>query len=248
MKAIILAAGYAKRLWPLTLEQPKPLLKIGGKPILERIIEKIERVQEIDKIYVITNHKFKPNFDSWLSGYTSKTYIEVLDDKTTSNEDRLGAIGDIYYTIKNKEINEDLLVYAGDTLAEVDLEEMTKMMKQKKASVTAVKQVELSFIAGRLGCVTKNITNKITAFDEKPEKPKSNFVSIPIYLFRKETLPEIKRCIEENLKPDNSGDFIKYLINKKPVYAYTTKGEYFDIGGKEELNKADLKYGGKGKY
>ena len=172
----------------------------------------------------------------------------MLDDKTTSNEDRLGAVGDINYAMNTKKINEDLLIYAGDTLTETDLKEMIKLMKQKKATITAVKEVELSFIAGRLGCVTKDTTGKIILFEEKPQNPKSKFVSIPIYLFRKGSLVEIKNCIRENPKLDNSGDFIKYLIKKHPVYAYVTQGEYFDIGGKEELNKADKKYGGKGAY
>ncbi|MBW2992603.1 nucleotidyltransferase family protein [Candidatus Woesearchaeota archaeon] len=248
MKALILAAGYAKRLWPLTLNQPKPLLKIGGTPIIERIIDKIYDVEKVDRIYIVTNHKFKPNFDDWLSGYNTKKEIEVLDDGTLSNEDRLGAIRDMNFVINRESIDDDLLVIAGDTLFDLNFNDLVDMAYQKNASVTVAKEMDKSKIAGRYGNLILGGDGRIVEFEEKPAEPKSPFASVPIYLFKKETLSFVGRCVRENPNLDNSGDFIKYLIEKHPVFCYVTQGEYIDIGKLSELNEADIKYGGKGEY
>lgn len=248
MKAIILAAGYATRLYPLTLNQPKPLLKLGEKPTLERILDEVNKVKEIDAVYVVTNHKFKPNFDSWLLDHNPEKKIEVIDDGTLSNDDRLGAIGDIDFVLKREKINEDTMVIAGDTLFDFDLYGLVNIRKKKNASVTTAKELEKEQIRKRLGNMILDKNNMISAFEEKPENPRTNLASVPIYLLRKEDLKEIRNCLREHPKLDNLGSFMKYMINKKSVYAYITKGIYFDIGSKEELNKADLKYGGKGKY
>ena len=246
MKAIVLAAGYATRLYPITLNQPKPLLKIGGRPIIERIIEKIDELDEIDTIYVVTNHKFKPNFDDWLSGYEPKKEIKIIDDGTLSNEDRLGAIGDMNFVIKKENINEDLLVHAGDTLIDFDYGDLAELKKKKKSSVKVAEKLDKEIIAGRFGNLIQDENNKITEFEEKPKEPKSNLASVPIYLFRKEDLQEIENCVKEKPKLDNSGDFIKYLITKKPVYVYIAEKRRYDIGNKEDLKKADMSYGGTG--
>ncbi len=245
MKAIILAAGYATRLYPLTLNQPKPLLNLGNRPMIERTIEKIEKIDEIDTIYIVTNDKFKIHFDGWLLRYSSNKSIKIINDGTLSNEDRLGAVGDINFVIEQEKIDDDLLVVAGDNLFKFDLKDLISVKKEKDASILAVRDLEdPKLLSHKFGTILQDQDKKIINFEEKPEEPKSSLAATAIYLFKKEDVQEIKNCLRENPKLDNSGEFIKYLISKKPVYAYIVKGEWFDIGSKEELIEADKKYGG----
>ena len=248
MKAIILAAGYATRLYPLTLDRPKPLLNIGGKLIIERILDQIYAVSKISEIYIVTNHKFKHYFDKWLNDYDNLKPIKVIDDMTGSNEDRLGAIGDIDYVVKKEKIDDELIILAGDTLVDVDLSELSSLMEHKDASVTLSKYMEKDQIKGRYGNLIEDENDFIIAFEEKPENPKSNLASIPFYLLKKEAVQEIRKCLELNPDLDNAGEFIKHLIKFQKVLNYTIKGHYFDIGCREDLNDADIKYGGKGDY
>lgn len=249
MKALILAAGYATRLYPLTLNQPKPLLKIGGKPMVEHILDKIYKIDEVDTIYIITNSKFKSNFDDWLGSYDTKKEIKIIDDKTTSNEDRLGAIGDINFVIENENINDDLLVVAGDNLFKFDLTKMVDISKEKNASVMAVRDLkDPKLLSKKFGTIVHDKDNKIIDFEEKPENPKSSLAASAMYLFKKELLVEIRNCLKENPNLDAPGNFIIYLIKRYPVYTYVIEGEWYDIGGKEELKEADIKYGGTGEY
>ena len=211
---------------------PKALLKVGEISTLERILEEVGKVKEIDEVYIVTNHKFKPSFDDW----------------ALSNEDRLGAIGDMEFVLKTKNVDEDMFVIAGDTLFDFDLYGMINIRGKKDASVVAAKDVGKDMIKKRLNSIVIDKENKLIYFEEKPENPKTSLSSLPIYLLRREDLGEITNCIKEDSKIDNMGNFIKYMINKKSVYTYITDGLYFDIGSKDELNNADIKFGGKGEY
>ena len=249
MKALILAAGYATRLYPLTLNQPKPLLKVGGKPIIEYILDKINPIEEIDIIYVVTNHKFKGHFDEWLSGYDSEKEIKIIDDGTLSNDDRLGAIGDINFVVKNERLDDDLIVVAGDNLFEFELTDLTKIQKEKNASVMAVRDLkDPKLIAKKYGNIIEDREGRIADFEEKPENPKSSLAATATYLFSRSALKEIANCLNENPNLDAPGNFIKYLIKKQPVYTYTVEGGWFDIGSREQLIEADKKYGGSSEY
>jgi glucose-1-phosphate thymidylyltransferase len=240
MKAIILAAGYATRLYPLTLDRPKPLLPVAGKPIIEYILERVSEIQEIKDVFVVTNNKFHQHFMDWRNKYGSRLNIKIVNDGTMTNEDRLGAIGDIDYVVGKQGINEDVMVIAGDNLFQFSLRDIVGMYKEKNASVIGVYDMkDKSLLAKKLGVVELDEDGRIKSFEEKPAEPKSALASSAIYIFSDEDVREIRRCIEENQKPDNSGDFIKYLAEKKAVYGYPFSDLWIDIGSKEMYDKAN---------
>ncbi len=235
MKVIILCAGYATRLYPLTIDKPKPLLSVGGKLIIDYILDKVKEI-DVSDVFVVTNDKFYPLFKEWNND------VKVINDKTISNDDRLGAIGDILYVIENEHIDDDVLVIAGDNLFEFSLQEMQNMFNEK-GTVVAFRDVgDKNLIANKLGTADLDSNNKIIEFLEKPSFPKSTLAATACYMFKKEDLIELKKCIEENKKPDNSGDFIKYLISKKDVYAFVFNEKWFDIGSHDQLKEADEFY------
>jgi len=249
IRSLILCAGYATRLYPLTLNQPKPLLKVGGKPIIEYILDKINSISEVDEVYIVTNHKFKSHFDDWLSNYDAEKHIKIIDDNTLSNDDRLGAIGDIDFVIKKEKVADDMIIVAGDNLFDFGIDELIQIRKKKNASVLAVRDMkDPNKIAKKYGNIISDRDNKVIDFEEKPEFPKSSLAASATYLFTKEALVEISNCLRENPKLDAPGNFIKYLIKKQPVYTYTIEGEWYDIGSKEQLLEADKKFGGNGIY
>lgn len=241
MKALILAAGYGTRLYPLTLNHPKPLLKVGSKLMIEHIVDKINEIKGIDEIFVITNDKFYKNFNDWSIKFTgTDKKITILNDRTQSNEDRLGAVGDIYFAIKEKKIDDSFLVIGGDNLFEFSLKSLVSFSKEKNASIIAVRDLqEKQKLAKKFGVVEVDENDKIVSFEEKPENPKSTLASTCCYLFTRQDIHEFEKCIEEHKKPDNTGDFIKYLAEKKPVYAFTFTEKWFDIGSHEQLKEVN---------
>lgn len=246
MKALILAAGYATRLYPITLKTPKSLLKIGSRYVIDRIIDKILAVDDIKEIYIVTNSRFKGQFDNWLSGYKSPVKIKIIDDGTYSNDTRLGAIGDINFVLESEGIDEDLLVIAGDILFNLDLDSLVMLGKKKSSSVMCSRLLSPAKIANKYGNIVLDDDDSIIAFEEKPEKPLSSFAATPIYFLRKDSLQQIRHCLADNPGLDAPGNFIKYLINKEPVYSFVTDCEWHDIGDKDQLVKADIRFGGRG--
>ena len=142
IKAILLAAGYATRLYPLTKDKPKPLLEVAGKPIVEHIIEKIEKIEEIDEIFIVTNAKFYENFEKWSQGFESAKKIKVINDLTASNEDRLGSLGDVSFVIEQENIKESILIVAGDNLFEFSLKKFVDYHNEHNKSVVALYDVQ----------------------------------------------------------------------------------------------------------
>ena len=243
MDSIILAAGYATRLHPLTENTPKPLLKVAGKPIIEHIIGKLEELEIIDKIYIVTNDKFEKNFNVWLHNFNAKKSIEIINDGTKSNKSRLGALGDIHYTIKIKNIDDDIIVIAGDNLFEFSLLDIINLFKKRKSNIIALHDVKDLKLAKQYGVVGVK-DSVVVKFEEKPLKPKSTLVSTGIYLFPKKTLPLIKKYIDQGNNPDKSGSFIEWLHKRDKVYAYVTDKAWYDIGGFEHLEKANENFKG----
>ena len=237
MEAIILAAGYATRLHPLTEDTPKPLLEVAGKPIMEHIIHKLENLN-VNKIYIATNARFYQNFSDWLHNFDAKNPIEIVNDGTERNENRLGAMGDIHFVIKNKNIKGDIVVIAGDNLFELPLQEVANIFNKRKNNVIVlhdVKDIELARNYGVVG-VEDNV---VVDFEEKPVSPKSTLVSTGIYFFPKRTLDFIEKYISQGNNPDKAGDFIKWLHKRETVYAYITDKNWYDIGSFEQLEKAN---------
>lgn len=235
MKCILLCAGYATRLFPLTQNFPKALLEVGGKSILDYILDEVNKINQVDEIYVITNAKYTPHFEKWVEEKNNIKPIKVINDKTCSNDDRLGAIGDIMYTIDKEKVDDDILVIAGDNLFTFDLKKFVDYYEEKKSPVNCVKKEEDKEQLKRFGIVELDENMKLIGFEEKPSNPKSNFVSYAEYIYPKETLYLFKQYIKEGNLSDNAGEFVAYLHKKVDTYAYEFDGECYDIGTHESL-------------
>lgn len=241
MDAIILAAGYATRLYPLTKNMPKPLLNVAGKPIIEHIIKKLDKIDSVDKIYIIANDKSEQQFIKWLHNFNAEKPIEIINDGTKSNEDRLGALGDIHYAINSKNLDNDIIIIAGDNLFELSLIDVVNFFKKRKSNVIVLHDVKDFELAKQYGIVEIN-NNIIVNFEEKPISPKSTLASTGIYLFPKKTISLIKKYIAQGNNPDKTGSFIEWLYKRETVYSYVTAEKWYDIGSLEQLERANKHY------
>ncbi len=236
MKCILLCAGYATRLFPLTENYPKALLEIGeGKPLLNYTIEEINHLEEIEEIYLVTNDRFYQAFKDWAEQLNSEKPITIINDHTVSNDDRLGAIGDIQYTINSKNIFDDIMIILGDNLFEFDLRKAMDFYYEKKAPVVGGQYENDTDLLMRLGVIEADKDGKIIGFEEKPPQPKGNIKSLGIYIYPKHIVSVLKQYLEEGNKPDAPGYFLSYLYQKEPVYVYPFEGNWFDVGTHEAL-------------
>ena len=237
MKAIILAAGYATRLYPLTINKPKALLTINEKPIINYIVEQINTIDVVVEIFVVTNHKFIDSFADWKNEIESRAKITVLDDGTTSEQDRKGAIGDIAFVIQKMNINDELLVVAGDNFFTYPLKNYYDFYKQKDKDCVCVKVWNDEKTLRNFGIALLDQNNKVLDIEEKPENPKSNTVVFAMYLYQKDTIPLFEKYLSQGNNPDAPGNFPAWLYKQKEVYAYTFKGECYDIGTPESYQE-----------
>jgi glucose-1-phosphate thymidylyltransferase len=237
VKAIILAGGYATRLQPLTDDLSKCLLPVGGKPIVDWILEGIRAVDEIDEVHVVTNSRFAQDFEHWAM---FKDGVTVHDDRTTSNDDRLGAVGDIAFTLERAGIDDDVLVVAGDNLFDYELEDLVEFQRGKGvASAVAVHDVGDLRLASRYGIVEVAGDDRIVDFVEKPPEPASTLAATATYVFHREHVALVARYLAEGNAPDQAGSFVAWLQAREPVYAYWFTGVWLDIGDREQLLAAD---------
>jgi glucose-1-phosphate thymidylyltransferase len=236
MKAIVLAAGYATRLRPLTDTWAKELLPVGGKPILSSIVESIETVADVDEVHVVTNARKAPAFVDWAQGRD----ITVHDDGTSTNEDRLGAIGDMQFVIERAGFDDDLLVIAGDNLFEFDLSEFVGYWRSKgTASAIAVRDVGTRELAQRYGIVDLDDDGRVLDFVEKPEDPPSTLAATATYLYHRAHVPLIRTYLEDGNAPDQPGRLVAWLYRREPVYGWAFDAGWYDIGDHEQLLAAD---------
>ncbi len=242
MKCLLLGAGYATRLYPLTRECPKPLLPVGGTPILQRICDAVNRVSGVDRIYVVTNHRFVSHYYTWLRGLKPPVPIEVFDDLTTSNDDRLGAVGDMDFVVRHAKIDDELLVIAGDNLFEFELADFVRFARERRGSAVAVKDVKSRERASLYGVVDVDKQGRINDFEEKPPQPASTLIAIAMYFFAKEHVPLIRQYLEAGHNKDAPGHYIAWLHQQVPVYAYPVRGEWYDIGDIDSYSRANEKY------
>ena len=237
MKAIILAAGYATRLRPLTDDFPKPLLPVGGRPILDWIVERIEEVEEIDGIHVVTNGRYAGDFERWADGRG----IRVHDDGTTSNEDRLGAVGDLRFTVEEAGLQDDhLIVIAGDNLFDYSLERYVEWWQDKgRASAIAVRKIPDRELIKQYGVVTIDGDDRITSIVEKPDDPQSDLAATATYIYHREHAALLQEYMDGGNPPDQPGRFPAWLVDRAPIYGYAFPGLWMDIGDREQLLEAD---------
>ena len=236
MKAVILAAGYATRLYPLTLDRPKHLLELGGKPVLDHLLERLP-LSQLDATYVVTNAKFAERFREWSRGRSEP--FEVMDDGTTSEDDRLGAIGDLQLAISSRGIDDDLLVAAGDSLFTERLDGLVSFARERQGSATAVYDVGSLEVVKRMSAVRLDENDRVVAFQEKPEHPQSTLGGIALYVYTRDTLPLVSRYLEEGNNPDQPGRLLEWLYPRVPVYGWRVPGLWFDIGTPESLAEAE---------
>ena len=244
MKALILAAGYATRLYPLTKEYPKPLLEVKGKAIIDYIVDKLKVVSVIDEIYVVTNRKFIKLFRSWAKRKNLPKKITLVDDLTKNNRDRLGAIGDIDFVINKHGIKEDLLVIGGDNLFSGRLSDFLAFSR-KNAPLVSVGLYKLKHKkdASRYGVAKLNSQKAVISFVEKPRRPESDLVAMCLYYFPKDVLSLIKEYMQNKKKDmDTTGGYISWLKSRTGVYGYVFRGTWFDIGDLKYLNAAKEKF------
>lgn len=242
MKALILAAGYATRLYPLTRNKPKPLLKVGKKTIVDRLLDKIDKVAQIDHIYIVTNQKFSSNFEDWKHSSEFKKKVTIVNDRTLTNETRLGAIGDMELVIKECCIDDDILVLGGDNLFGFELADFISFAISKGASAVALRDVERLEEAKKYGIVKLSDDERIIEFTEKPKDPRSTLAAMCVYYFPKEKLGLLKTYLETGLNKDQPGHYMRWLSENDKVYGYRFSGEWFDIGDKKLLKQADEIY------
>ena len=240
MKCIILAAGYATRLYPLTENFPKPLLKVKGKTILDRLIEDINLSGEIEHYVIVSNSKYKAHFDEWAKPQPYN--ITVVDDGTVSNDARLGAVRDIQFAVDHLKLNDEILVIAGDNLLDFSLCKFISYAQENQTSCVMryhEKNIEKLKKCGVI-CIDEN--DRIISMEEKPITPKSHWIVPPFYYFTKSDAQKIPAAISEGCATDAPGSYIAWLCKKSPVYAMEMQGNRYDIGNLESYQKICLEY------
>jgi glucose-1-phosphate thymidylyltransferase len=242
MEALILGAGYATRLYPLTKDRPKPLLPVGGVPILQRICAQLLSSGPFQAIHVVTNHRFATHYEHWLRDYSRRqpppVPIRVHDDQTTTPEDRLGAIGDLQFVLQNGPVDDDLLVIAGDNLIVGSLAPFLRHARTKGTSV-GLKQLASKELLSLYGVVETGADGRILGFEEKPARPKSNLIAVGLYFFPRSTLPLVKTYLDLGHGKDAPGYYLQWLCGQRPVFGHVLDGEWFDIGDLESYRRAD---------
>ncbi|MBE6583898.1 MAG: nucleotidyltransferase family protein [Ruminococcaceae bacterium] len=242
MKCLILAAGYATRLYPLTENFPKPLLPVKNKLILDWLIDDIDTLGAIDEYVVISNHKFAHHFDKWAEAKAQK--ITVVDDGTDSNETRLGAVCDVQFAIDKLGLDDDMLVIAGDNLLDFSLTKFIEYAKEKKTSCIMRYYEGDEKRLTKCGVVEIDASDKILGMEEKPAQPKSHWCCPPFYYYTKEDAKLVKRGIEQGCGTDAPGSYIAWLCTQTPVHAMEMPGRRYDIGNLESYKKVEEEYAG----
>jgi glucose-1-phosphate thymidylyltransferase len=243
VKAVVLAAGYATRLYPLTVDRPKALLPVAGKPMLEHLLDRLDGVPGLDEVHVVTNSKFAETFREWAEGRSgSRSAVRILDDGTTDEETKLGAIGDLGLTIRSAEIDDDLLVLAGDNLFSESLAPFAQFALAKGAPVLGVYDVGDLEAIRQYNAIELDEADRITFFEEKPEQPTSTLTGIALYFYPRASLRVVADYLAEGNNPDQPGRLVQWLYSRTPVYGWRVPGRWYDIGSKETLAEADAAF------
>lgn len=241
MKAILLCAGYGTRLYPLTINTPKALLKVQGKTLLELLIDNLEEIKEIDEIVIVSNDRFYKNFCDFKPHISSSKKITILNDETTSNENRLGAIGDIKFALNKIHYNGEIMVLAGDNWFDFTLKELYDFYVKngKNDVVFGQNKTDLNVLRAG-GVATLSDNGLVLHMEEKPQNPQGTFAVGPFYIYNKQTVAMLDQYLAEGGNPDAPGHFPAWLAERKPVFAYDiAPRHYIDIGTKEAYDNIE---------
>lgn len=237
MKCIILAAGYATRLYPLTENFPKPLLKVQGKSILEWLVKDIENIAHIDEVIIVSNHKFCQHFLTWKKSFNTRLAVTVIDDGSTTNDNRLGAVRDIGFAIEKCCIEDDILVMAGDNLLDFSIKGFIDFYDRKKATCIMRYYEPSTEKLRRTGVALLTEDSRVLLMQEKPREPRSNWAVPPFYIYPHKDLKYVMEGIDsESCSIDAPGSFIAWFCQKADVYAYLMPGKRYDIGNIDSYN------------
>ena len=246
MNVLILAAGYATRLYPLTQTVAKPLLPVAGKPMMEWVIDNLAGIEGLEKVYVVTNSKFADDFQRWADAYHAahpKLAFEIINDGSTSDSDKLGAIGDVNLVIARAGLaSSDLIVVAGDNLFSESLAEFGRFCRAKQQAVLAVYDVGSLDEAKKYSTVSVKSSGEIASFEEKPAAPKSTLIGIALYYYPATTVSMFSTYLAAGNNPDQPGRFIQWLYQRAPVQTWRVPGTWFDVGSKETLEEANRRF------
>lgn len=230
MKSLILAAGYATRLYPLTKNFPKPLLEVGGKTILDRLVESVDQIADVTQHIVISNATFYEHFQKWQKESNYDKEIVVLNDGTTTNENRLGAVKDILFAIEQLNIDEDLLVLAGDNVVKFSFADFVAYAKDKNTSCITCHEEPSIAALQKTGVLEADANFRVIAMHEKPANPPSHYAVPPFYYYKRSDLPLVKTALEHGCGYDAPGNLAAWLCQQTPVHAWILNGPRYDIG------------------
>ncbi len=239
MKALILAAGYGTRLASVIKDTPKPLIPVGKRPLVDYVVDKLEDINFLSEIVVVTNNKFTPHFEQWAKSRGGKLPIRVVNDGTNTPEERLGSVGDIGFVWKKDNSPEDWIVIGGDNLFDQNLSIFMDFAVSKMSAVTiGIFDIKDISAATKFGVVGVNGSKKVTSFQEKPKEPVSSLIAMCVYYFPKQTIGFLAEYLRESNAVDAAGSYIKWLSEKKNVYGFQFSGKWYDIGSIESLEEA----------
>ena len=234
MKTIILAAGYATRLYPLTENTPKQLLNVGGRTIMGRMLDDLDAISDVHENIIVTNHKFVNHFKEWMDNATYCNAIQLLDDGSESEEDRMGAVGDLVAAIEALDIDDDILVVYADSLLDFSFDAFVDFFKEKSASCIMYHPMDYTEELKKYAVVEVNKKGRVKNIEEKHQKPRTNLAVPPFYIYKKEDLPLIREAINKGCNVDSPGNLVEYLYNKTPIYAMEMPGTRYTIGDIEQ--------------
>ncbi len=237
MKCIILAAGYATRLYPLTENFPKPLLPVGKSTIIDLLIDDLAQNTKIDEFIVISNHKFYNHFADWKNKKSNAYKITVLDDGTVTNETRLGAVKDILLALETLSITDDVMVMAGDNVPDFSLAGFVEFAVNKNASCVMCHTENDPTKQQKTAIITIDNDNRITSYEEKPKCPKGDLAVPPFYIYKNGDIKRIKEALDDGCGYDAPGSFAAWLSGKTNMYAWEMTGKRYDVGDRESYEK-----------
>ena len=243
MKNIVIAAGYATRLGELTKNFPKPLLKIGDNTILGRMLDDIDKIDEIDEHIIITNHKFASIFEEWSVKQSYKKPITIIDDGTETNETRLGAVCDLLYAMDKLKIDDDMLVVAADNILFFSFQEFVDFAKAKQTSCIMCHEQPCIEKLQRTGVIVVDDNMKVLDMEEKPKEPKSHWAVPPFYIYLKKDLEKVRHSVENGCGKDAPGNLAHYMVEQVEMHAWPMSAGRFDIGSLDTYKEACEKFG-----